>query len=147
MRATPPEIIGKQRWVPLFFGVGACAWVPHWACHYYRLETGSAFTIGNWYFSKTDSAVALVVYGVLILANLLSTVAPRVRVAVASVSGALHLLFAALHFYRFLYPFRFEVFGYPWSLSASFREAVLLSGFGILSLTVAAKLRGGEPGS
>ena len=138
MTATP-------RWAPLFFAVGACSWVPHWSCHYYRLETGSSFTVGSWQYTPRESVVAMAVYALLIAANLAATVAPRSRVPVAFLSGLLHLGFAGLHSYRLFRPFRFEVFGYPWSLSASTREALILAVFGVLSLVVAQRLRHERP--
>jgi hypothetical protein len=35
--------------------------MPHWASHYYRLETNSDFVIGSWAFSAADSVISLVV--------------------------------------------------------------------------------------
>ena len=129
-----------RSWVPVFFASAACSWVPHWSCHYYRLETASSFAVGSWQFTKIDSLVALLIYSLLIIANLWATTAAPVRVPVAGLSGILHLGFAGLHFYRVALPFRFEVLGYSWSLTASLREAIILSLFGLLSIGVAAKL-------
>ena len=134
MSSAPP-------WAPLFFAISASSWVPHWSCHYYRLETGSGFAVGSWSYTTADSVVALAFYSALIIANLSATITTRVRMPVALLSGALHLGFAALHFYRLYRPFRFEVFGYPWSLSASLREAVILFVFGTLSIFLAMKMR------
>src|SRR5438874_2352981 len=33
----------RESWRRTFFAVAACSWMPHWSCHYYRLETGSSF--------------------------------------------------------------------------------------------------------
>jgi hypothetical protein len=124
------------RWIPAFFAVAACSWVPHWSCHFYRLETGSTFSVGSWDYSRRESQAALVIYAALIFANVWAVATPRVRAGVAIVSGTLHLAFAALHFFRLWRPFRFEVFGYPWSLGASLREALILSAFGALSIAI-----------
>ncbi len=133
-----------RSWVPLFFATAACSWVPHWSCHYYRLETASGFAVGSWQFTKTDSLVALLIYSLLIAANLWSTIAVPARVPTAGLSGTLHLGFAALHVYRVARPFRFEVLGYSWSITASLREAIILSLFGLLSIAIAGKLRRGR---
>ena len=133
-----------QRWIPLFFAASACTWVPHAACHYYRLETRSAFAVGSWEFTPADSTVALALYCLLIAANLWATAYPAPRVAVAITSGALHLCFAALHFYRLAAPFAFRVFGYEWSLAASLREAVILSIFGLVSIAVGVQMKHGR---
>jgi hypothetical protein len=125
----------------LFFGVAACSWVPHWSCHYYRLETGSGFTVGSWQFSRPESWCALLVYGLLITSNLLAIVAAQARWIAATVSGTLHIVLGTLHAYRLTAPFRFEVFGYPWSQGASLREAGLALAFGSLCLWVARRAR------
>ena len=124
----------------IFFGFSACSWVFHFACHYYRLETQSGFAVGDWVFSRTDSRMLLGVYGSLILVNLASIdwIAPRFLAALTTGLGQLAL--GLLHLYRLRHPFRFEVFGYPWSLAASFREAIVLTVFGILCLAVAGRL-------
>jgi hypothetical protein len=83
----------------------------------------------------------MAIYASLIFANLWATTDRRPRIAVAAVSGSLHLGFAGLHLYRLYRPFRFEVFSYPWPFEASLREAVILSMFGTLSLFVAVNLR------
>ena len=58
--------VNKNTWIPVFFAVAACSWMPNWACHYYRLETGSSFVVGSWeflvgLFGLTCLAVAWVV--------------------------------------------------------------------------------------
>jgi hypothetical protein len=133
-----------RRWIPLFFAASACSWVPHAACHYYRLETRSEFVVGSWAFTRTDSAFAMAVYCLLIAANLWAVAAARPRAVVAAGSGALHLCFAGLHFYRLASPFAFRLFGYEWPLSASLRESLILSVFGLVSIAVAAKVRSTE---
>ena len=130
-----------QALVRMFFGVAACSWMPHWACHYYRLETQSAFVVGSWTFSTVDSSVSLLIYSALIALNLLAISAERYRVIAAALTGLGHLALGSLHVYRLLRPFRFEVFGYPWSAGASLREALIVIPFGLLSLLVAVTVR------
>jgi hypothetical protein len=67
-------------------------------------------------------------------------VAPALRFAAAVSSGVLHIAIGALHVYRLVIPFRFEVFGYTWSQQASIREALAVTGFGALCLWVARKV-------
>ena len=129
----------QERWMQVFFGVAACSWVPHWSCHYYRLETGSGFAVGSWQFSWLDSWFFMLVYCFLITSNLVSIVVAQARWITATVSGALHIVLGALHAYRIVAPFRFEVFGYPWSQGASIREAGLVLAFGVLCLWVAGR--------
>ena len=112
----------------------------HFACHYYRLETKSEFVVGDWVFSRTDSAGALVAYGCLILTNLAGIGLNAPRFVAAVLSGLGHVTLGLLHFFRLLHPFRFEVFGYPWSLAASRREATVATFFGIVCLAVATRL-------
>jgi len=124
--------------VPVFFALSACSWVPHWACHYYRLETGSGFRVGSWQFSAADSVVAMTVYSCLIAASLAAVALPSLRFPVGVVSGIAHLAFAALHAVRIVRPFRFEVFGYPWSMDASLREVFIVGIFGVVSIAIGA---------
>ena len=124
----------------IFYGLSACSWVPHWACHYYRLETHSTFVVGSWAFSSFDSVVSLVIYSVLIALNLLAISAGRYQIVAAALSGVVHLSIGSLHVYRLLYPFTFEVFGYSWSYGASLREALIVVPFGLLCLFVAIKI-------
>ena len=127
----------RKSWLQLFFGFAACSWVPHWSCHYYRLETGSSFVVGSWEFSRLDSAASLVVYTILIGINLVAISSLQWRRSAALLSGLLHLAIGSLHVYRLVLPFRFEVFGYTWPRGASFREAIIVIPFGILCLWVA----------
>jgi len=121
----------------IFYALSACSWVPHWACHYYRLETHSTFVVGYWSFSSFDSVVALIVYSGLIALNLLSIVDIRYQIVAAALTGIGHLSLGLLHVYRLLYPFTFEVFGYEWSNGASLREVLIVVPFGLLSSFVA----------
>src|SRR5438034_4626151 len=123
----------------LYYGAAACSWMPHWACHYYRLETHSDFVVGSWAFSYTDSIASLLVYSVLVILNLLAiqTDRYRVRIIAAALTGLGHLALGSLHTYRLLYPFTFKVFGYPWCYGASLREVIIVVPFGLLSLVVA----------
>ena len=118
--------------------------MPHWACHYYRLETHSTFVVGSWAFSFVDSIVSLLIYTVLVALNLLSISAQEYRITAAGLTGIGHLIIGLLHAYRLLHPFTFEVFGYPWTTGASLREVLIVVPFGLLSLfiAVAVKLKG-----
>lgn len=127
-----------QKLLALFYGVAACSWVPHWACHYYRLETGSNFKVGRWNFSAAESAVSLIVYGFLIVINLAAIPFEQYRVFSATISGVGHISLGLLHVYRLRRPFDFEVFGYKWSRGASLREALIVFPFGFLCFLVAA---------
>jgi hypothetical protein len=131
----------NRKWVILFFAVMACSWMPHWACHYYRLETNSSFAVGSWEFSRTDSYLSLFVYSVLICLCLVSIVNVKTRYATALSSGILHSVIGLLHVVRLLNPFRFVVFGYDWPLSASLREVFIVLTFGIACLVVAVVVR------
>ena len=130
----------SMRTLPFFFSLSACSWMPHWACHYYRLETGSSFVVGSWSFSLFDSYVSMVVYSTLILLNLVSVVTVKPRITAAAFSGVLHVGIGLLHVYRLWSPFRFEVFGYAWSWSASLREVAIVLPFGLLCLYIAWRL-------
>lgn len=127
----------KPGLLKVFFAVSACSWMPHWACHYYRLETQSSFIVGSWAFSFRDSVVSLLVYSLLIGSSLIVIQAEKYRFFVAGISAIGHLCLGALHVYRLIYPFTFEVFGHPWSRGASLREAAVVIPFGVASLAVA----------
>ena len=132
-----------MRWVlrpgflKLFFAVCACSWMPHWACHYYRLETGSSFVVGSWAFSALDSVVSLCFYTLLIALNLTAIQIEMYRVVAAAVTAIGHLIIGSLHVYRLLNPFRFEVFGYSWSSGASLRESLIVLPVGLAALGIA----------
>ena len=115
--------------------------MPHWACHYYRLETRSTFVVGSWAFSYVDSIVSLLIYSVLIALNLLSISAEKYRITAAAVTGIGHVGIGLLHAYRLLHPFTFEVFGYSWTYGASLREVLLVTPYGLLSLFVAIAIK------
>ena len=127
----------RDSWLRLFFALAACSWMPHWSCHYYRLETGSSFAVGSWDFSRLDSVVSLLVYSALIGSNLAAIGLLQVRLPAAFLSGLLHLTLGGLHLYRLINPFRFEVFGYTWSQQASLREMIVVIPFGVLCLFMA----------
>jgi len=134
-------------WLAVFFGLSACSWVFHFACHYYRLETKSGFAVGDWMLSRTESVAMLGLYGGLVLVNLAGIQWVPLRFLAALSTGLGQLCLGLLHFYRLRHPFRFEVFGYPWPLAASLREAVVLTAFGIVCLAVAARVAAARPGS
>ena len=135
------SLILDKRYLGIFFGLAACSWMPHWACHYYRLETHSAFIVGSWAFSFADSVFSLLIYSVLIAVNLLSIPAEKFRIVAATLTGIGHLSLGLLHAYRLLYPFTFVVFGYSWTYGASLREALIVVPFGLLSLFVAVAIK------
>ena len=125
----------------IYFGLAACSWMPHWACHYYRLETHSSFVVGSWAFSPVDSVISLVIYTALIALNLLAISAAKYQVVAAALTGIGHLSLGLLHAYRLLHPFTFEVFGYPWTYGASLREVLIVIPFGLFSLFVAIAIK------
>jgi hypothetical protein len=127
----------NDRWLPAFFGFAACSWMPHWSCHYYRLETHSSFVVGSWEFTRADSMISMVVYSGLIALNLVAVVRHGARPLAALLSGLGHVAIGGIHVVRLVRPFRFEVLDHPWSMGASAREVVLVLGFGILCLCVA----------
>jgi hypothetical protein len=131
-----PETV-REQWQRVFFAVAACSWMPHWACHYYRLETNSSFVVGSWEFTRIDSAASLLIYSALIALNLIAIGRIGYRPAAAIVSGILHLSIGSLHAYRLIKPFRFEVFDHAWPLTASLREVLVVVPFGLLCLWMA----------
>lgn len=131
------NLVSEPKFLRIFYGAAACSWMPHWACHYYRLETNSDFMVGSWAFSVADSVGSLIVYGLLVLLNLAAIQVARLRTIAALLTGTGHLLLGLLHTYRLLFPFTFVVFGYSWSSGASLREVLIVVPFGLLSLAVA----------
>ena len=127
----------KEIWIPVFFALAACSWMPHWTCHYYRLETESSFVVGSWNYSILNSIIAMLIYSVLITLNLISVSYHRLRFVSALFSGILHLTLAFVHISRLLNPFNFEVFGYSWSMGSSVREIIFVFPFGIACIAVA----------
>lgn len=123
--------------IALFYGVAACSWVPHWACHYYRLETRTTFVVGKWRFSRWHSLASLGIYSVMIALNLMSIISIEYRFVSAIISGVSHVSIGLIHVYRLWRPFHFEVFGYEWSLAASRREVLIVIPFGLVCLAVA----------
>src|SRR2546421_3807187 len=136
------NLILDARCLRIFFGVAACSWMPHWACHYYRLETHSGFVVGSWAFSSTDSIVSLLIYTLLVGLNILAIQTRKVRIMAAALTGIGHLGLGSLHAYRLLYPFTFQVFGYSWTTGASLREVLVVVPFALLSLFVAVAVKG-----
>src|SRR5262245_29474050 len=100
--------------------------MPHWSCHYYRLETGSSFVVGGWRFSPAASVLHMVAYTGLIVLSLAAIAVPRLRPLSALLSGLLHLTIGAVHVVRLVRPFQFEVFNLPWSQGASAREVAIV---------------------
>lgn len=127
--------------LPLYFGLVACSWAPHWACHYYRLETGSSFVVGGWSATPAASLIALGVYGGFIAVCLLAIVHDSWRGAALMIAGVGHTSLGVLHLSRLFVPFDFEVFGWNWSVGASLREAVASLAFGLFSLLLLRRIR------
>lgn len=115
--------------------------MPHWACHYYSLETDSSFVVGKWQFSRSENVVSLVIYSGLILMNLICVIVALPRVMAARITGVAHLAIGAVHALRLVRPFRFELFDHRWPIAASAREVAIVGVFGLLSLLVADSLR------
>jgi hypothetical protein len=131
------KLVSEPGFLKIFFGICACSWMPHWACHYYRLETHSSFVVGSWSFSFADSVVSLFVYTIVIVLNLVAIQFDKWRFFAAALTAIGHLAIGSLHIYRLVYPFTFEVFGYSWSYAASLREALIVMPVGLVSLGVA----------
>ena len=130
----------KKIFVPIFFGIAACSWMPHWSCHYYRLETGSSFVVGNLNFSIFDSLLSMFLYSILIIGNIISISYSKFRFVFALSSGILHISLGIIHIIRLIAPFNFEVFGLEWPMASSLREIIIVFPFGILCIAMAVKL-------
>ncbi|HUP65418.1 MAG TPA: hypothetical protein VM557_09070 [Thermoanaerobaculia bacterium] len=124
--------------LPLIFAFAACSWLPHFTCHYYKLETRSSFIVGAWRFTPMHSALAMLFYAGLASLNLVAIEVAGVRTPALLISAACHAALGALHLYRLTNFFPFEVFGYPWSRGSSTREAImeLALGAGFLLLAI-----------
>jgi len=123
--------------IPVFFAVVACSWMPHWSCHYYRLETRSSFVVGRWTFTNLDSYLAILLYSILIIFNFISVNYYKSRFLSALLSGISHVILGILHIVRLIHPFKFEVFGSQWSRAASLRELLVVLPFGICCIIMA----------
>ena len=130
-----------HKWIPVFFGIAACSWMPHWSCHYYRIETNSTFIVGNWNYSINESIVCMIIYSGLIGINLLSIIKIDYRFIAVLLSGVLHLILGIVHVIRLTNPFKFEVFGYAWSEGASIREIIIVGIFGLTCLYFASLIK------
>jgi hypothetical protein len=124
-------------WIPFFFGLAACSFMPHWSCHYYRIETGSNFVIGNIHYSNTGSFLSILFYTLLIGSNLLAISFSSLRFVSALISGWVHMGIGLIHLIRLTRPFPFEVFGYQWPPSSSIREMVVIIPFGVFCTLMA----------
>ncbi len=132
--------MNKNQLIAIFFGIAACSWMPHWACHYYRIETGSSFIVGNLHFSILDSLLSMLLYSILICLNLIAISYTKVRFIAALTSGIFHLTLGIVHIVRFINPFPFEVFGLEWSMGSSLREIIIVLPFGIWCIAMAMKV-------
>ena len=134
----------QQNWLPVFFGIAAASWMPHFSCHYYRLETGSSFVVGNLDFSILDSVLFMLFYLGLVVLNIIAISKRRIRFIAALSSGILHLALGIIHIFRLFTGFNFEVFGYQWSMGASIREILIVIPFGIICIAAAIKIKRDE---
>jgi hypothetical protein len=89
--------------------------------------------------TRLDSIVSLLLYSALIAINLIAIARIPWGSIAAIFSGTLHLVIGGLHLYRLINPFRFEVFGHAWPLTASLREVLIVMPFGLLCLWMARK--------
>lgn len=130
------DTLKKYSWIPIFFGIAACSWMPHWSCHYYKIETGSSFIVGNFEFNLFHSLIAMLIYSALIIFNLIAISYIPIRFIAALLTGILHLTLGFIHISRLLNPFHFEVFGYTWSTGSSIREILFVFPFGIACIAI-----------
>jgi hypothetical protein len=126
----------NEKLTKIFFAISACSWMPHWSCHYYKIETNSPFIVGPIEYTNTASIISMVVYSVFIGMNLISIISDKYRIPSSLITGIFHLAIAGLHVIRIINPFPFVVFGYSWSLSASLRESIIVGIWGLLSIYV-----------
>jgi len=133
-KTTKLKIENLAKWLPVFLGLTACSWMPHWSCHYYRIETNSSLIVGSWDYTILDSFLFMVIYSGLISLNLLAIIKNNLRFSAILSSGVLHLVLAIVHIVRLIKPFEFEVFGYEWSEAASIREIIIVGIFGLTCL-------------
>lgn len=123
--------MNKNTWLPIFFAIAACSWMPHWSCHYYRIETGSTFIVGRLNYSVFLSLLSMLFYSVLICLDILAVSFAKIRFIAALSSGVFHLTIGFIHVYRLIHLFHFEVFGYNWSMGASLREVLIVIPMGL----------------
>jgi len=128
-------------WIQTFFAIAAISWMPHLSCHYYRLETGSTFILGNLHFSVLASVLFMAFYSILILMNIIAITQESIRFIAAISSGVFHISFGFLHIARLIIGFNFEVFGYEWSRASSLREILFVFPFGIICIIISFNLR------
>lgn len=110
--------------------------MPHWACHYYRIETNSSFVVAQWKFSVTESYISMGVYTTVILFSLLAIKIQALRIFTSFLAGILHLTLGIVHIARLIDPFKFEIFNLEWSLGATMREVLIVTPFSILCLAL-----------
>ncbi len=110
--------------------------MPHWACHYYRIETGSSFVIGSWSLTVSESYLFMLFYTLLISLAILSVSIRSLRPISGLVAGLVHLALGVIHIIRLRAYFKFEIFNLEWPLNASLREVLIVIPFGIACLLV-----------
>lgn len=115
-----------------FYGIIACSLMPHWACHYYRIETQSSFVIGSWRLTILDSYLFIIFYSLLIVFVLLSIRFDSLKLISGLLMGCAHITFGIVHLIRLFHFFQFEIFNLEWSLRSSFRESLISILFGLL---------------
>lgn len=130
------ELKVKESFLRIFFGITACSFMPHWACHYYRIETGSSFVIGSWSLTVSESYLFMLFYTLLISLAILSVSIRSLRPISGLVAGLVHLALGVIHIIRLRAYFKFEIFNLEWPLNASLREVLIVIPFGIACLLV-----------
>ena len=136
MKQNLTERTNKQTLLPIFFGLTACSFVPHWACHYYRLETESSFIFGQCSFTVLESLLSMTLYTIIIGLNLFSIVFGQTRIVATLFAGILHLTLGVIHIVRLIHPFKFEIFNLDWPLNSSLREILIVVPFGIICIVI-----------
>jgi len=136
----------KEKLYAIFYGLIACSFMPHWACHYYRIETESSFVVESWNFTVADSIVFMIIYSIIILLNLFAISFKNLRVTASLIAGIVHLTLGIIHIIRIINPFKFEIFYLNWSLNSSVRECIIIIPFGILCILLSYSTRFGATG-
>lgn len=129
-----------RRLVSIFFGASACSWMPHAALHYHRLETKSSFIIGTHVMTRRESYAALFILLLLVGFNLACIRIRSLRGTVALFSGLGHTLTGCGLILLLFDRTPLVVLDYAWTRGASFRLALLVLPFGLISLALGAWL-------
>lgn len=131
----------SELFLPAFFALAACSFMPHLSCHYYRLETHSTFIVDGFIYSPVQSFFSILFYAGLISLNILAVIKQGIRLTSLFATGFVHVLIGLVHATRLIHPFRFEVFGYNWPEQASLREVLIVFPFGLVCCMLWLNLR------